>query len=104
MTRKKYALKFIKEMTKHDIELLKEKTEGFVTSQELKTEEEAIKRRLEFYLKREKKKLEEENKRKIIDMFDLRNIEKYIEGTKILFVAAFPENLVIIPKNNELFK
>jgi len=105
MTKKKYALKFLKNMTDEDKNLLKEKTKDLVLPQNLKTEEEVLYKKLIHFLKKQKNELKKQEKGVIIiDFLDLKDIEKYTEQENVCLVASFPETLVLVPKKHKFFK
>ena len=97
MTRKKYALKYINDMTEEDKKALEKETKGLILPANLKSPEEVLYKRLEHLLKVKKTELKKEHEH-VIDMFDLRNVDEYIKEKKIFQIAAFPEDLVLIPE------
>lgn len=105
MTRKKYALKFIKKMTKEDKKNLLNQTKTLITPKRLKSEEEILYRHFEYFLKQRKEELKKE---KVIDLFDLRKIKQILKKEKEpIIVVSFPSDMVLIPyskKTKHFFK
>jgi hypothetical protein len=100
MSRKKYAIKYIKDMTEEQKQDLIEKTKELILPADLKSEEDILYQHLEYFLKLRKNELKKENEN-VIDMFDLRNLEDYLKEKKIYQVAAYPKDLVLIPETKE---